>query len=68
MSAEVFSSLKLIQERKNMPYIKPENRPKFDKIVDGMASGYINIESLHDILFVFCRISVKPSYNNYKNS
>jgi len=50
-----------------MPYIKPENRSKFDQTVDWMALECINIEHLHDILFVFCKNSVKPSYNNYKN-
>jgi len=51
-----------------MPYIKQERRECCDRVVELMkeikvvANGDLNY-----ILFKFCKETVSPSYNNYKN-
>ena len=51
-----------------MPYIKQENRPDMNEIVDLMAAKSVKADGdLNYILFKFCKFHVKPSYNNYKN-
>ncbi len=51
-----------------MPYIKQENRPAMDKVVDAMVGVNVKVNGdLNYILFKFCKYYVKPSYNNYKN-
>jgi hypothetical protein len=51
-----------------MPYIKQENRPTMDKVVDAMVGADVKANGdLNYILFKFCKYYVKPSYNNYKN-
>jgi len=51
-----------------MPYIKQENRPDMDEIVDLMAKKPVHVDGdLNYILFKFCKYHIKPSYNNYKN-
>ena len=51
-----------------MPYIKTENRPPMDAIVDLMAAIRVSPhEELGFILYRFCRDHISPSYNNYKN-
>ena len=50
-----------------MPYIKPKNRPKVDKIYDSMVGNNVDFEDLVDILCQFCDKCIHPSYNNYKN-
>jgi len=50
-----------------MPYIKQENRPHFDSVIEILYnSGLYNDELMH-ILFEYCKEHIKPSYNNYKN-
>jgi len=51
-----------------MPYIKPNQRPECNVIVELMK--VINIKAngdLNYILYKYCKENVKPSYNNYKN-
>jgi len=51
-----------------MPYIKQENRPKMDMVVETMADVEVKANGdLNYILFKFCKNYVNPSYNNYKN-
>jgi hypothetical protein len=51
-----------------MPYIKPENRSNMDEVVDLMAKKPVKADGdLNYILYKFCKLHVKPSYNNYKN-
>lgn len=51
-----------------MPYIKPENRPKLDALVELMKElNVVANGDLNYVLYKFCKESVKPSYNNYKN-
>jgi len=51
-----------------MPYIKEEDRPVMDQIVDSMdVLGVQANGDLNYILYAFCKRYVKPSYNNYKN-
>lgn len=51
-----------------MPYIKPESRPKMDKIVTLMKKLNVKADGdLNYILFKYCRYNIVPSYNNYKN-
>lgn len=51
-----------------MPYIKPEDRAKMDSLVALMVSYGVQPDGhLNYILYKFCKHSVKPSYNNYKN-
>ena len=52
-----------------MPYIKQEQRPKLDELVEDMNSKYL-IEAngdLNYVLFAFCKRYVHSSYNSYKN-
>ena len=60
---------KILNKRaNNMPYIKKEKRPVFDRVVDEMVSTGVKVDGdLNFILFKFCKYHVKPSYNNYKN-
>ncbi len=51
-----------------MPYIKPELRHMMDTVAELMRA--VNVKAngdLNYILFKFCKYSVEPSYNNYKN-
>jgi len=51
-----------------MPYIKQENRPAMDKVVDVMVESGVRVNGdLNYVLFKFCKYHVEPSYNNYKN-
>ena len=50
-----------------MPYIKQENRPKFDKVIDCLNEDYIKPLEITYILFELCKRYITPSYNNYKN-
>ena len=51
-----------------MPYIKQENRPAMDKVVDAMVEAGVKVNGdLNYILFKFCKYHTTPSYNNYKN-
>ncbi len=52
-----------------MPYIKQENRPAMDKVVEEMLeAGVLANGDLNYILFKFAKYYIKPrSYNSYKN-
>ncbi|MFC1757096.1 DUF6899 family protein [Patescibacteria group bacterium] len=51
-----------------MPYIKPEDRPRMDKVVQAMVEAGTEANGdLNYVLFKFCRERVPPSYNAYKN-
>lgn len=50
-----------------MPYVKQENRPKFNSIVSILARECVTVKDLKKIIFEFCEKNIKPSYNNYKN-
>lgn len=51
-----------------MPYIKEENRPDMDEIVDLMVKKGVKVNGdLNYILFKFAKYHITPSYNNYKN-
>lgn len=51
-----------------MPYIKPEDRPWFDEVVEVMDELGVEANGdLNYILFKYCKYHIKPSYNNYKN-
>jgi len=51
-----------------MPYIKQEDRPKMDKVVDAMVDAGVQANGdLNYILFALCKRCTNPSYNNYKN-
>ena len=51
-----------------MPYIKQEDRPVMDKVVQAMVDAGVNANGdLNYILYKFCKEQVIPSYNNYKN-
>jgi len=51
-----------------MPYIKREQRPLMDTVVELMKALQIKANGdLNYILFKFCKYMVEPSYNNYKN-
>ena len=50
-----------------MPYIKPENRPEMDKVIEALHENYLYVNDLVYILFEYCDKHIKPSYNNYKN-
>lgn len=51
-----------------MPYIKTEKRDMMDSIVEMMKALDIKANGdLNYILFKYCKYSVSPSYNNYKN-
>ena len=51
-----------------MPYIKKKDRQDMDIVVVNMISQ--NVEpngKLNYVLYKFCKDTVEPSYNNYKN-
>jgi len=51
-----------------MPYVKQEERPRLDKVVQAMVDAKIKANGdLNYVLFKFCRGNVKPGYGNYKN-
>lgn len=51
-----------------MPYIPQENRKKMDEVVFQMINNGVEPDGkLNYVLFKFCKETVKPSYNNYKN-
>ena len=51
-----------------MPYVKAEQRPDLDAVVDLMKALEVKANGdLNYILYAFCKRRVKPSYNNYKN-
>jgi hypothetical protein len=51
-----------------MPYIKQEQRPEMDKIVELMSRKNVDAgNDLEYILFTFCKKHISPSYNNFKN-
>ncbi len=51
-----------------MPYIKKEERLKFNKVVQAMIDSNVQANGdLNYILYKFCKIGVEPSYNNFKN-
>jgi len=50
-----------------MPYIKQENRPKMDEVIEALHEDYLGENELVYILFEYCDKHIKPSYNNYKN-
>ena len=51
-----------------MPYVKAEQRPDLDTVVDLMKALEVKANGdLNYILYAFCKRRVKPSYNNYKN-
>ena len=51
-----------------MPYIKQEDRDIMDEIVGLMYDRDVKANGdLNYILFAYCKMSVEPSYNNFKN-
>ena len=51
-----------------MPYIKRDERPRCDLVVQRMAESEVKANGdLNYILFKFCKENIEPSYNNYKN-
>lgn len=51
-----------------MPYIKPEERPRMNAVVDNMIENDVRPDGkLNYVLYKFCKNTVIPSYNNYKN-
>jgi len=50
-----------------MPYIKQENRPKMDEVIEALHEGSFYNDELMYVLFEYCKHHIKPSYNNYKN-
>jgi len=50
-----------------MPYIKKENRPKMDEVIEALHKDYLHENELVYILFEYCNKQIQPSYNNYKN-
>ena len=51
-----------------MPYIKMENRPTMDKVVDAMKEAEVCADGdLNYILFKYCKLHIPHSYNNLKN-
>jgi hypothetical protein len=56
-----------------MPYIKQEDRPEMDKIVDSMIKAGVKVNGdLNYIIFKFCKDTIGPltneeGYNKYKN-
>jgi hypothetical protein len=51
-----------------VPYIKQEERKKFDKIVQMMHEANIVANGdLNYLLYAYCKRHISPSYNNYKN-
>jgi hypothetical protein len=51
-----------------MPYIKQENRPIKDKVVEQMVESEVQVDGdLNYILFKYCKYHYPHSYNNLKN-
>jgi len=51
-----------------MPYIKQEDRPKMNMVVDVMRFQGVKADGkLNYVLYKLCKDDVEPSYNNYKN-
>jgi hypothetical protein len=51
-----------------MPYIKKEDRSKIDEIINLMVKNNIQVNGdLNYLLYAFCKRTIHPSYNNYKN-
>jgi len=51
-----------------MPYIKQEDRHSMDVVVELMKIQKVTPDGkLNYILYKFCKDTVEPSYNNYKN-
>jgi len=50
-----------------MPYIKQEDRPRFDPVVEALYDHKLYNDELIYILYRYCLEHIKPSYNNYKN-
>lgn len=51
-----------------MPYIKQERRVDLDRVNHAMWDANIVADGdLNYLLFRYCKLCVKPSYNNYKN-
>ena len=51
-----------------MPYIDPKDRPKMDLVVNAMKNAGVEPNGkLNYVLFKFCKDTVVPSYNSYKN-
>ncbi len=51
-----------------MPYIKPEQRSEMNKVVNLMAKLGVKANGdLNYILYAFCKRTIRPGYNNYKN-
>lgn len=51
-----------------MPYIKKDKRARMDHVVELMKGLNVKADGdLNYILYKFCKESVEPGYNNYKN-
>jgi len=50
-----------------MPYIKQENRPEMDKVIEALHEDCLHENELVYILFEYCDKHIQPSYNKYKN-
>jgi hypothetical protein len=51
-----------------MPYVRQERRQELNFVVDSMKRADICADGdLNYVLFKFCKDTVKPGYNNYKN-
>ena len=51
-----------------MPYIKPEDRESMNDVVEKMkSSGVAPDGKLNYVIYKFCKETVEPSYNNFKN-
>jgi len=51
-----------------MPYIKQERREDCNKVVGEMNCIDVKADGdLNYILYKYCKNSIEPSYNNYKN-
>lgn len=56
-----------------MPYIKQENRPTMNKVVEALKEAGVQVNGdLNYIIFKFCKDTIGPvtdeqSYNRYKN-
>jgi len=51
-----------------MPYVKKERRVELDFVVESMRRADIVADGdLNYVLYKFCKDTVKPSYNNFKN-
>ena len=54
--------------KKQMPYIKQQRRREVAIVLDTMDKAKIKADGdLNYILFSYCKYSIEPSYNNYKN-